>query len=157
MTKLSNLWTSWGHFYTNHHNDQKQLGENRIWVTYLEPLLNWGMSRKSRMLPYLSRVASWRQELVQRPWRVLLTGLLLMTCSAYFHIEPRTTSSGMVPPTMDWAHHQSFTKTIPYRPVYSLVLWRHFLNWGSLLSDGCTLCQVDIKLGSKQLYPEDQG
>jgi hypothetical protein len=27
-------------------------------------------------------------------------------------------------------------------------LWRHFLNWGFLLSESSSLCQVDIKLAS---------
>jgi hypothetical protein len=31
-----------------------------------------------------SRAGTWMQELMQRPWRVLLTGLLLMACSACF-------------------------------------------------------------------------
>ena len=33
---------------------------------------------------------------------VLLTGLLLMAYSACFLTEPRTTSTGIAPPTMDW-------------------------------------------------------
>jgi hypothetical protein len=31
---------------------------------------------------------------------VLLTGLYPMACSAFFLIEPRTTSPGMIPPTV---------------------------------------------------------
>jgi hypothetical protein len=42
----------------------------------------------------------WRQELVQRPLRILLAELVLLAC---FIVEPRTTSSGMAPPTMGWA------------------------------------------------------
>lgn len=40
-----------------------------------------------------------------------------------------------------WAglvHHQSLIKKMPYIPI----LWRHFLNWSSLLSDNSSLCQV---------------
>jgi hypothetical protein len=34
---------------------------------------------------------------------VLLTGLLLKACSAYFLIEPRATNPGMASPIMVWA------------------------------------------------------
>jgi hypothetical protein len=62
--------------------------------------------------------------------RVLLTVLLLMACSAYFHIDPRTTSPGMAPPTMHWAlPHQSLIKKNASRLAYSPIWWRHFLNW----------------------------
>jgi hypothetical protein len=63
---------------------------------------------------------------------VLLTGLLLMTCSACFLIKPRTTSptqNGLDPP------HISLKKCFLGLPTYSLVLWRHFLDQGSFLSD----------------------
>ena len=46
-----------------------------------------------------SRAGIWGQELMQRHGRVLLTGLLLIACSVYFFIEPRTTSQG-------WHHPQ---------------------------------------------------
>jgi hypothetical protein len=43
--------------------------------------------------------------------RVLLIGLIHMACSDFFLIEPRTTSLGMVPPTVDWVFpHWSLTK-----------------------------------------------
>lgn len=39
---------------------------------------------------------------------------------------------------------------------YSLILWSHFLSWGSLLFDESSLCQLDIKLAriltQKQLW-----
>jgi hypothetical protein len=51
---------------------------------------------------------------MQRPWRVLLTGLLPMAYSACFLIEPRTTRSGMAPDTMGWVlPHQPLIKKIP--------------------------------------------
>ena len=37
---------------------------------------------------------------------------------------------------------------MPYRSVYSPILWRHFLNWGSLLSDESSVCHTNIKLAS---------
>lgn len=45
--------------------------------------------------PHILYDRNWRQELIQRPWRVLLTGLL--SC---FLINSRTTSPGRVPATM---------------------------------------------------------
>lgn len=43
-------------------------------------------------------------------WRVLLTGLFLLTCSVCFLRHPRTTCPGVGLPTMGWActhHHES--------------------------------------------------
>lgn len=52
---------------------------------------------------------TWRQELMQRPWTVLLTGLFLMVCSA------RTTSLGMAQPTLGQAlPSQSLIKKMSY-------------------------------------------
>jgi hypothetical protein len=80
---------------------------------------------------------------------VLFTGLLFMACSASFLIEPGTTRPVIATPTVGWVllHHSRIKKT-HYRFLYSLVLWRHFLNWGSPLSDEFSLGQVDIKLAS---------
>jgi hypothetical protein len=101
--------------------------------------------------------------------RVLLTGLLLVVCSACFLnywaispadtpppvcflIEPRTTNPGMAPPTLGWVlPYQSIVKELPYRPSYSLIWWKCFLHWGPLLSGNSRLCQVDIKLTRKNL------
>lgn len=68
-------------------HDQKQLGEKRVYL----------YTSISQFIP------EGRQELMRRPWRVLLTGLLLMAYSAWFLIEPRTSSPGMAPPTVSWA------------------------------------------------------
>lgn len=48
-----------------------------------------------------SRTRTWRKELMQRHGRVLLSGLLIMACSAWFLIDPRATSPGIAPPTID--------------------------------------------------------
>ena len=75
---------------------------------------------------------SWSQELMQRPWRVLLTGFLPMSCSACCLIETRTSSPGMTPHTIGWVlPHCSLLEKQPY----SWISWRHFLNWCSFLSD----------------------
>ena len=92
---------------------------------------------------------TWRQELMQRPWRVLLTALLHMTWLSCFLTEPRTSSPGMAPPTIDQAvPHQSL---MFYRLACSGVLWRHFLSWGSLLSDDSSLFQVNINAVSSPI------
>jgi hypothetical protein len=109
--------------------------------------LNWGYSccdeapwpkklEKARAYGFTSQFIikgsqdrnSKRQEPGGRNWCrghgwILLTGLLLMAYSAYFLIEPRTTSAGMTPPTMDWAFpHQSLIKKMSCRLTYSLIL-----------------------------------
>jgi hypothetical protein len=64
-----------------------------------------------------------------------------MACSPYF-IEPKTASPGMAPPTMIWVLlHWSQLEKMPY----SWISWRHFLNGGSFLSHGSSLCQVDAQ------------
>ena len=71
---------------------------------------------------------------------MLLTSLLLMTWSACFLIDPRTTSLGVALPTMGWAlPHESF-KNMPYWLTYSLIK--------APSSDDSSLCQVGIKLAS---------
>jgi hypothetical protein len=79
---------------------KKQVGEERVYSAYTSMLL---FITKGSQDWNSHRVGTWRQELMQRPWRVLLTGLLPLTCSTYFLIESRTTSPGMAPPTMSWA------------------------------------------------------
>ena len=84
------------------------------------------------------RAESWRQELMQRPWRMLLTGLLCRACSACFLIEPRTTSLGMAPrPSYPWS--------LIEKMHYSWISWRHFLKGGSFFCDNSSLCQVDTQ------------
>lgn len=55
----------------------------------------------------------------------------------------------MAPPTMGWSLPcQSLIKKIAFRLSCSWTLWRHFLNWDSLLSNYSSLCQRDIKVAS---------
>jgi hypothetical protein len=69
---------------------------------------------------------------------MFLTGLLPLPCSACFLIEPKTTSPGMVPPTL-------IQKSLIEKMLYSLISWRHFLKGGSFLCDDSSLCQVDTQ------------
>lgn len=55
------------------------------------------------------RIGTWRQELVQRPWKGTAYWLLLMSCSACFLTEARTTRSGL---WSDEASLQLFKKKI---------------------------------------------
>jgi hypothetical protein len=67
---------------------------------------------------------------------MLLTGLILLLCSAFFLIEPKTTSPGIAPPTMG----------TPYLiNNWEKASWRHFLNWSSFLCDNSSLCQVNTQ------------
>ena len=80
---------------------------------------------------------------------MLLPDLLPMACLACFLIEPRTINPGVASSTDGCPFpHEPLIKEMSCRPDYYLILWKHFLNWYSLLSDDSSLCQVDIKLAS---------
>jgi hypothetical protein len=82
-----------------------------------------------------SRAGTWRQELMQTPWRGAAYWLAshnlfsLLSHRTQDNHQPRddTTHNGLCPAT-------SITKKIAYRPVHNLILWKHFLKCGSLLS-----------------------
>jgi hypothetical protein len=96
------------------HHDQKYKLERKGLIQLTLPY-HCSLSKEVRTG---TQAGTWRQELMQRPWRVLLTGLLLMTCSTCFLIEPRTTCLGVAPPTVGWAlHHLSLVKKMPYSPI----------------------------------------
>ena len=90
-----------------------------------------------------NRTGSWRQELMQMPWRGAAYWLPLR-----FLIEPRMTRQGMASPTTGWALCNQSRIKCSTGLSYSLTLRRHFLNYHSFLSDDSSLCQVDIKLDS---------
>jgi hypothetical protein len=66
---------------------------------------NLGRNRFTAYLlsPGETRTGTWRQELKQRLWRVLLTALLPMACSVCFLIQPRTTFPRVALSTEGWA------------------------------------------------------
>ena len=82
------------------HHDERASWEERIYSAYTS---TWLFITKGSQDRNSNRAGTWRQELMQKPWRVLLTGLLPLPCSACFLIEPRPRSPGMEPPTMGWA------------------------------------------------------
>jgi hypothetical protein len=97
--------------------------------------LHCSLSLKDRNL---NRAGFWTQELIQRPWRgavlACFPGLLSLLSYSTQDLQPRnaTTHNGLGPfPLL----------TIEKMP-YSWIPWRHFLNWGSFLSDDSSLCQV---------------
>ena len=79
---------------------------------------------------------------------VLLTGLPPLACPTCLLTEPRTTSSGMAPPTKGFPQW-SLTEKMPY----SWSSWRHFFNWAFFLSYNSSLCQVDTKPASTPPHP----
>ena len=70
------------------------------------------------------KVEAWRQELMQRPWRVLLIDLLCQLSYRAQDHHPRGN------PTYNelGLHPQSLIKKIPYRVAHSSNLLRGFLN-----------------------------
>jgi hypothetical protein len=72
--------------------------------------------------------SSWRQELMQRPWRgaaYWLTPHDLVSLPG--SVKPRATSPEVTPPTMGWTlPHQSLIKKVPYWPTCHLMVWRYF-------------------------------
>ena len=82
------------------HYDQKQAGEESVYSAYTSTALFITEGSQDRNS---SRVGTWRQELMQRPWRGLLTSLHPLACSACFLLKPRTVCPGMALPMMGWA------------------------------------------------------
>jgi hypothetical protein len=98
------------------HHDQKQAGEKRVHLAYTSILLFIIKGSQDRNS---NQAETWKQELMQRPWRDGAYWLAPMACSAFFLIESRTTCPGIAPPTMGWAlPNQSPIKKMPYR-LYS--------------------------------------
>jgi hypothetical protein len=77
------------------HHDQKASsgGKGLFHLHFSITVINGNQDRNP------NSTGTWRQELMQRPWRRMLTGLHFMACSACFLLELRTTSPGMAPPT----------------------------------------------------------
>jgi hypothetical protein len=118
---------------------KKQIGKERVYSDYTSTLLfitKGSQDRNSR------RTGTWRQELVQRACRVLLTGLLPLAPSACILIEPNTISPGLVLPTMGL---DLPTWSLIEKMPYSWISLRNFLKGGSFLCDNCSLCQVDTQ------------
>lgn len=70
---------------------------------------------------------TWRQELKHRPWRKVLTGLLLRACLVNVFMYSWDTHPGVAPPTGRALLCQSVIKKMPNRLAYVPIVWRHFL------------------------------
>jgi hypothetical protein len=82
------------------------------------------------------RAGTWRQELMQRPWNeaaywLASHGLLRLLSYSTQGQQPRNgPTHNVLGPSPS-----SIVKKIPCSHPYTQLLWRHFLNWGSCLSD----------------------
>jgi hypothetical protein len=72
---------------------KKQVGEERIYSAHISTLLFITKGSQDRNL---HRAGTWRQELMQRPWRVLLTDLLSLLSYGTLNYQSRdgTTPNG---------------------------------------------------------------
>ena len=122
---------------------KKLVGEKRVYSAYISTLLfitersqDWNSSR--------SESRSW----CRGHGGMFFTGLLPLACSACSLIEPKTTSSGVAPPTRGlppW----SLTEKMPY----SWILWRHFLNWSSFLCDNSSCVKLTQTCQYREYHP----
>ena len=104
------------------------------------------LGRKGFILLTLSGISEGSED------RILETGTKEAACwlAQPGFLGHRTTSPGVKLPTMGWSlQHQSLIRKMTFRLTY--ILWRHFLNWCSLLLHYSSLCQADIELVSTVL------
>jgi hypothetical protein len=80
---------------------------------------------------------TWRQELTQRPWR---GAAYWLDCYGFI------SQLSYRPPAQGCPHHSGLDPPTSITNSYKSILWRHFLNRSSFLSDDFSLCQADIKL-----------
>jgi hypothetical protein len=116
------------------HHDQKQVGEERVYLAYTSTSLQSTEGSQDRNSDKQGRN-------LQRPWKSLANCLAFHGFPSLFAYgtqdhQPRdgSTLNGLIPSTWN-------------SPIgLPAALWSHFLNWGSLRSDDYSLCQGDIKL-----------
>jgi hypothetical protein len=86
------------------HHDQKQLREERLYFIHssVSVFITKGSQNRNS-----NNTGTWRQELMQRPWRGAAYWLASLSCSACFLIELRTTSPGMAPSIIDPPSHNN--------------------------------------------------
>jgi hypothetical protein len=97
------------------------------------------------------RAGTWREELMQKPWRNTVYCLALHGFTVCFLIEPKTTSSESVTIHNGLGPSHQTLRKMPYRLTDSPTLWRHF-SQASFLSDNSSFCQFDIKLVSTVIF-----
>jgi hypothetical protein len=95
--KRMNIYILFQGFYSSTNiMTKKQVGEERVYSAYTFHIAV-DHQRKSGLELKQER----KQELMQRPWRDVLTGLLPMACSPCFLVESWTAIPGMAPPARD--------------------------------------------------------
>jgi hypothetical protein len=87
---------------------KKQAGEERVYSAYTSTVVFITKGSQGRNT---SRAGTWRQELMQRPWRgaaywLASPGLLSLLSYRTLDHQPRDgpTHNGMATPTMSWNH-----------------------------------------------------
>ena len=85
------------------HHDQEQLEKQRVYFILQFVIHHPGKSGKE------FKAGTWRQELMEKSGKVLLTDVLLMACAAYILKHPRTPSLSIPLPTLGLTlvRHQS--------------------------------------------------
>ena len=117
----------------------KQLEEQQVYFVYTSSslLITQGSQGKNSI-----RVRLCSRIWLRGPGELLFTGFLF-ACSTGIFREYRTTSPEVPPPTIDCVLlHQSLIEKMTNRLSYSQILWKNFLNWGSLLSDDSSCVKV---------------
>ena len=131
LSYLGFLWHWWNTM------TEEQVGEERVYLAHMSTalfIIEGNQDRNSH------RAGTWRQELVQRPWRSTLYWpaspdlLSLLSYRTQNQTRGGTTHNGL-------DHPKSFTNY----DNYSCISWRHFPTLGSFLSGASSLCQVDTK------------
>jgi hypothetical protein len=83
---------------------KKQVGEKGVYSAYISKLLFITKGSQNRNS---YRARTWRQDLMQRPWRIAAYWLASPDCLAGSLIEPIDGNTRMGPPTLD--HYLSLT------------------------------------------------
>ena len=117
ISGVSFLYDTYRDFLNDETLSSKYLGEERVFLTYASYYCS-SLKESGRELKQ-DRVleAEANDETTERD-------LLLLACSACFPEDLRTTNPGMIPLTMFLVLlHQPLIRRIPFRLVYSLILW----------------------------------
>jgi hypothetical protein len=120
---------------------KKQVGEERVYSAWASILVLRSQDRNSH------RAVTWREELIQRPWRdvtywLAFLGLLILLSYRIQDDQPGdgTSHNGL-------SHLWSLIEKVSY----SWISWRHFLKGGFFLCDNSNLCQIHTQNQPAQL------
>jgi hypothetical protein len=115
---------------------KKYIGEERVYSAYIATLIFLTKGNQDRDS---QKTGTWRQELMQRPWRSSAYWIASLGLFSLFSYG----SQGYQP--MDGITHDvpSHLRSLIEKMPYSWVSWRHFLKGGSFLCANSSLCQVD--------------